>query len=71
MHEVSVRVTPDGRVSRNDAASFLGFKPETLAEWQRLGVGPNSHMVGGRRFYLIDELREYATGAKPVRPDAA
>lgn len=71
MTEVSVRVTPDGRVSRNDAAAFLGFKPKTLAEWQRLGVGPVSHLVGGRRFYRLDELREYASGSKAVRADTA
>ena len=57
-----VRATPDGRVSRNDAAQFLGFKPKTLAEWHRLGTGPRSHMVGGRRFYLLDDLVSFARG---------
>ncbi len=36
-----VTVTPDGRVSRSDAAKFLGFKPKTLAEWHRKGIGPH------------------------------
>jgi hypothetical protein len=66
-----VRATPDGRVPRKEAARFLGFKPKTLAEWHRLGVGPTSFMVGGRRFYRLDELREYADGSRPVRPIAA
>jgi len=69
--EAAVRVTPDGRVSRKDAARFLGFQPKTLAEWHRLGVGPNSCLVGGRRFYRIDELRLYANGERSVRPEAA
>lgn len=67
----AVRATPDGRVSRNEAAKFLGFQPKTLAEWHRLGIGPSSRLVGGRRFYQLDELREYASGERAVRPVAA
>jgi hypothetical protein len=63
--------TPDGRVSRSEAARFLGFKPKTLANWHRQGVGPKSVMVGGRRFYHVDELQAYASGKKQVRPEAA
>lgn len=64
-----VHSTPDGRVTRAEAARFLGFKPKTLAEWQRLGIGPVSIMVGGRRFYLLEELQQYARGEKAVRPE--
>jgi hypothetical protein len=63
--------TPDGRVSRAEAARFLGFKPKTLAEWHRLGVGPASCLVGGRRFYRLSELQQFASGEKAVRPQAA
>jgi hypothetical protein len=58
--EVRVQILPDGRVARNDAATFLGYKPKTLAEWHRLGKGPRSRMVGGRRFYDIEDLRAFA-----------
>jgi hypothetical protein len=68
---VKIRVTPDGRVSRNDAAAFLGKTPKTMAEYHRLGIGPQSIMVGGRRFYHLAELQDYASGAKSVRPEAA
>jgi len=71
MTEVSLRVTPDGRLSRNDAAAFLGFKPKTLAEWHRLGVGPKSFLVGGRRFYWLDDLKLFACGDRAVRAEAA
>ena len=57
-----VAATPDGRVSRADAAKFLGFKPKTLAEWYRKGKGPDSKLVGGRRFYVLDDLVRYAAG---------
>ncbi|WP_394648188.1 helix-turn-helix domain-containing protein [uncultured Sphingomonas sp.] len=60
MNEVTILVLPDGRVSREEAARFLGYKPKTLAEWHRLGKGPKSRMVGGRRFYDIADLREFA-----------
>lgn len=60
MDEVRVQVLPDGRVARNDAARFLGYKSHTLAEWHRLGKGPRSRMVGGRRFYDIEDLRAFA-----------
>ena len=66
-----VQATPDGRVTRAEAARFLGFKPKTLAEWQRLGVGPRSLLVGGRRFYRLAELETFASGEQPVRPEAA
>lgn len=60
MDDVKIPILPDGRVSRADAARFLGYQPKTLAEWHRLGKGPASRMVGGRRFYQIDDLRSFA-----------
>lgn len=68
---MQVDATPDGRVSRNEAARLLGFTSKTLAEWHRLGVGPKSVLVGGRRFYFVDDLMAYARGEKTVRPEAA
>jgi DNA-binding transcriptional MerR regulator len=62
MDEVVVRVLPDGRLSREEAAKFLGYKVRTLAEWHRLGRGPASRLVGGRRFYMIEDLRAFAQG---------
>lgn len=66
-----VNVTPDGRVTRSEAARYLGFQPKTLANWHRLGIGPSSFMVGGRRFYRLSELERYANGELAVRPEAA
>ena len=58
----SVMVLPDGRVPRCEAARFLGVATKTMAEWQRLGRGPRSRLVGSRRFYMIDDLRAFAEG---------
>lgn len=53
---ISIVVHPDGRVSRKDAAAYLGLSAKTLAERQRKGFGPRSVKVGGRRFYYLQEL---------------
>ena len=63
-----IETTPDGRVTRSEAARYLGFSPKTLAEWQRLGYGPPSFLIGGRHFYRLSELERYASGEKPIRP---
>lgn len=69
--QMRVVVLPDGRVDRANAAKLLGRTAKTLAEWHRLGLGPSSFLVGGRRFYRLDELQQYASGKLAVRPEAA
>lgn len=65
-----ITVLPDGRVSRRDAAIFLGREPKTLADWNSKGIGPKSWMVGGRRFYHIDDLSAFTdTGAIQLPPE--
>jgi len=65
LDHVRVRVLPDGRVSRSDAATYLGYAPKTLAEYARLGRGPRPRRVGGRVFYLLKDLEAFRdTGAR-------
>ena len=52
IEQVKVRVLPDGRMARKDAAAYLGFSEKSLAMWQLNGTGPVSVKVGGRRFYF-------------------
>ena len=59
---VRVRVLPDGRMTREDAARYLGHAPKTLAQWQLQGKGPRSVLVGGRRFYFKDDLDRFVRG---------
>lgn len=59
---VRVRVLPDGRVSRSDAAAFLGRKPKTLAMWALERRGPQIIKVGGRCFYRLADLQHFAEG---------
>ena len=61
-----VRILPDGRLSREDAATYLGLKPKTLAMWQLAGKGPPSVLVGGRRFYFKNALDVFVRGEAPA-----
>lgn len=57
-----VRILPDGRMTRRDAATYLGCAEKTLAMWHVGGKGPPSVLVGGRRFYFKEKLDEYIQG---------
>lgn len=59
---VKVRVLPDGRMTRDDAALYLGLKPKTLAMWALKGKGPVITRVGGRVFYRKDDLEAFVQG---------
>ena len=61
-----VRVLPDGRLSREDAATYLGLKPKTLSMWQLAGKGPKAAKVGGRVFYFKDDLDAFVRGEAPA-----
>jgi len=62
---VTIQVLPDGRVARADAATYLGLKPKTLADWSGKGIGPLPRKVGGRVFYFVADLEAFAvTGAR-------
>jgi hypothetical protein len=62
LDRVRVRVLPDGRLTRDDAARYLGHSAKTLAMWQLQGKGPRSVLVGGRRFYFIADLDAFIRG---------
>lgn len=65
IEEVRVRILPGGRLALADAAAYLGYRPKTLHEFNRLGKGPRSYKVGGRRFYHLADLEAFiATGAR-------
>ena len=59
---VRVRILPDGRMTREDAARYLGHATKTLAMWQLQGKGPRSVLVGGKRFYFRSDLDAFIRG---------
>jgi Helix-turn-helix domain len=60
--QLRVRVLPDGRMTREHAATYLGLKVKTLAMWAMQGKGPRSIRVGGRAFYRKSDLDAYIGG---------
>ncbi len=62
VHPVKVRVLPDGRMTRRDAAAYLGLAPKTLAQWKSEARGPPSYRVGGRVFYFREDLDAFVRG---------
>lgn len=70
LEQATVRVTPDGRLSRADAATFLGRAPKTLAMWAVVKTGPTPIRVGGRVFYKLADLQKFAAGGV-TQPRAA
>ena len=62
IEQVRVRVLPDGRLARKEAAKYIGRAEKTLAMWHMEGKGPPSVLVGGRRFYFKDALGAFIRG---------
>ncbi len=60
--QVKVRILPDGRLSRRDAAAYMGLDPKTLANMATQGRGPRMVRVGGRVFYFRDDLDAFIRG---------
>ena len=71
VQQVVVRVLPDGRLNRRNAAKYLGVAVKTLAMWQIQGKGPPSRLVGGRRFYDRAALDQFIRGDTPPQPAVA
>ena len=62
VEQVRVRVLPDGRMDRKNAAKYLGVAVKTLAMWQLHGKAPPSRLVGGRRYYFKAALDAFIAG---------
>ena len=61
---VRVRILPDGRMTRRDAARYLGLKERTLTAWATVGKGPPVVRVGGRRFYRKKDIDDFIEDAR-------
>ena len=70
VEQVRVRILPDGRMDRENAAKYLGVAVKTLAMWQLQGKGPPSRLVGGRRFYYKADLDAFIQGDAAQAPAA-
>lgn len=62
IERVRVRILPDGRMDRNNAAAYLGHSTKTLAMWAVANKGPRYVLVGGRAFYFKADLDRFIGG---------
>lgn len=63
IEQVKIRVLPDGRVTRKDAARYLGVAVKTVAMWDLEDPNKLGGMkVGGRRFYYLQKLDRFIKG---------
>ena len=56
---IKLKILHDGRMGREEAARYLGMKPQTLAKWVTQGKGPRYVRVGGRVFYFKADLDSF------------
>jgi hypothetical protein len=62
VEQVRVRVLPDGRMRRADAALYLGLTEKTLANMRTKGEGPPVKKILGRVFYYRADLDRFIRG---------
>jgi hypothetical protein len=69
---VRVRVLPDGRMDRANAAAYLGYAPKTLAIWLGQGKGPKfrtinekTPLVGTAALHIHNTV--YRSGGRWIR----
>jgi hypothetical protein len=58
----NIRILPCGLISRNDAAEYLGLKPNTLATWNSHGKHEEyfeKKFIGGRVFYDFEKVKSF------------
>jgi Helix-turn-helix domain len=67
IERVRVRILPDSRMDRDNAALYLGVSRKTLDQWAYQGKGPRCVKVGGGCFYFKADLDAFIRGA----PEAA
>ena len=62
VEKVRIRVLPNGRMDRANAAKYVNRSPKTLATWAMEGKGPPVHRAGGRCFYYQQDLDQFLGG---------
>lgn len=46
-------------LNTNETADHLGLQPKTLANMRSLGTGPTFHKIGGKVWYLGQDIISY------------
>ena len=56
LREIEVEVFPDGTMTRENAARYLGVSPHTLAGWAHLKIGPRYMKLRRKTYYRKVDL---------------
>lgn len=56
LEQETIAALPDGRMSRESAAAYLGIAKRTLDQWASQGKGPKFIKFAGRTFYFRKAL---------------
>lgn len=62
---------PIKKLSTDEAAEFLGVKPNTLEVWRTKKKGPKYSKIGSRVLYDINDLEEYFASRSVHTKDTA
>ena len=65
-----VKVFPDGRMDRPNAAAYTGFSVKTLAMHASAGTGPKFQKICGRVFDRLHDLDSWLGSFPPVSSTA-
>jgi hypothetical protein len=67
IEQVAVKVLPDGRLNRVNAAAYLGVATQTLAVWASKKIGPKPVRIGSKVFYFRADLDRFISGDDAAR----
>jgi len=62
---------PAKKLNTDEAAEFLGVKPNTLEVWRTKKKGPKYSKIGSRVLYDINDLEEYFSSRSVHTRDTA
>lgn len=62
---------PAKKLNNEQAADFLGVKPNTLEVWRTKKKGPKYSKIGSRVLYDINDLEEYFASRSVHTKDTA
>lgn len=65
-NEIAIPTFPDGRMTAEHAAAYLGLSPKTLAMMRCRGNGP-TFIKRGRIFYFREDLDTWIAAAPRVQ----
>lgn len=68
-NEIAIPTFPDGRMTAENAATYLGLAPKTLAMMRCRGTGP-AFIKRGRIFYYREDLDGWLGAAPRVMTTA-